>query len=247
MKKLILGAGISALAVLPMTAMAYQAGDMVLRVGAATVDPDTDSDAVVIPALGVNLNDGVDVDDNTQLGITFAYFFKDQWAVQVLADQGWDWMTLASGMIPGSMGEVSALAIAFGAFFLILTGVASWRIMAGCVVGLAGTALLFNAFAGADSIPLMNLPWYYHLVMGGFAFGAAFMATDPVSAAHTERGRWLYGIGIGILCVIIRVANPAYPEGMMLAILFMNVFAPLIDYYVVQATTKRRKARMATA
>ncbi|MGC6494507.1 MAG: NADH:ubiquinone reductase (Na(+)-transporting) subunit B [Myxococcota bacterium] len=169
-------------------------------------------------------------------------------ATQVLADMGWTLDALALGTIPGSMGEVSAVAIAMGAMFLIATGIASWRIMAGCVAGLFGMVFVFNAFAtGNDFLALMSLPPHYHLVMGGFAFGTVFMATDPVSSSSTKTGRWLYGIGIGMLCALIRVVNPAYPEGMMLAILFMNVFAPLIDYYVVEATTRRRVARMATA
>lgn len=170
-------------------------------------------------------------------------------AVTVLASEefGWTWWELASGAIPGSMGEVSTLAIAAGALFLIITGIASWRIMAGCVAGLFFTVGMLNLTAGVDALALMTLPPHYHLVMGGFAFGTVFMATDPVSAAHTNTGRWIYGFGIGGLCALVRVINPAYPEGMMLAILFMNVFAPLIDHYVVQASTRRRAARMATA
>jgi Na+-transporting NADH:ubiquinone oxidoreductase subunit B len=160
---------------------------------------------------------------------------------------GWSWYDLAFGNIPGSMAEVNAVAIAIGAAFLIATGIASWRIMAGCVVGLAGTAAVFNAFATGDSLPLMTLQPHYHLVMGGFAFGAVFMATDPVSSANTDLGRWVYGICIGAMAALIRVVNPAYPEGMMLAILFMNVFAPLIDYVVVLGMTRRRAQRLAAA
>jgi len=118
---------------------------------------------------------------------------------------------------------------------------ASWRIMAGCVIGLVGTSLLFNGISSDN--PMFAMPWYWHLVLGGFAFGAVFMATDPVSASMTQRGRWIYGILIGVMCVLIRVVNPAFPEGMMLAILFGNLFAPLIDYWVVQANIKRRQAR----
>jgi Na+-transporting NADH:ubiquinone oxidoreductase subunit B len=168
-------------------------------------------------------------------------------SVAILAENGWAWTDLALGMIPGSIGEVSAAGALLGAIFLIITGIASWRTMVGCVIGLVGTAFVFNGFAGPESLPAMNLPPHYHLVMGGFAFGAVFMATDPVSSAATDTGRLLYGIGIGILCALVRVVNPAYPEGMMLAILFMNVFAPLIDYYVVRASTRRRAARLATA
>ena len=124
---------------------------------------------------------------------------------------------------------------------LLLTRVASWRIMAGCLIGLIATSLLFNAIDSSN--PMFAMTWQWHLVLGGFAFGAVFMATDPVSAAMTQRGRWVYGILIGVMCVLIRVVNPAFPEGMMLAILFGNLFAPLIDNWVVQANIKRRLAR----
>jgi Na+-transporting NADH:ubiquinone oxidoreductase subunit B len=164
-----------------------------------------------------------------------------------LVTQHWSFTDLLLGFRPGSMAEVSGLAIAIGGVFLIATGIASWRIMAGCVVGLLGTAALMNVLAGPESVSMMTLPPHYHLVMGGFLFGTVFMATDPCSAAVTPLGRWLYGIGIGVLCVLVRVVNPAYPEGMMLAILFMNVFAPLIDYFIVKQTTRRRVARMAAA
>lgn len=165
--------------------------------------------------------------------------------VAALAAEGWTWWDLFAGTIPGSMAEVSALAILIGAAMLILTGIGSWRIMAGCVAGLVATALLLNGVAGPESVAAMTLPAHYHLVMGGFLFGAVYMATDPVSAAGTETGKLIYGFGIGVLVVLIRVLNPAYPEGMMLAILFMNVFAPLIDYVVVQRSTRARVARMA--
>jgi Na+-transporting NADH:ubiquinone oxidoreductase subunit B len=166
-------------------------------------------------------------------------------AVDALTAAGWSWQDMAIGFIPGSMGEVSALACLIGALFLITTGIASWRIMVGCVVGLAVAATGMNLLAGPESAAALTLPFHYHLVMGGFAYGAIYMATDPVSASATNAGRWMYGILIGVLAALVRVVNPAYPEGMMLAILFMNVFAPLIDYYVVQRTTKRRVARMA--
>ncbi len=170
-------------------------------------------------------------------------------AVTILAssEYGWTWTDLAMGAIPGSMGEVSAVAIGLGALFLMVTGIASWRTMAGCVVGLFAITSLFNVMAGPESLPAMTLPFHYHLVMGGFAFGTVFMATDPVSSASTNTGRWLFGIGVGVLCGLVRVINPAYPEGMMLAILFMNVFAPLIDHYVVQASTRSRAARLVPA
>lgn len=168
-------------------------------------------------------------------------------AAQLIHDAGWSYTDLALGFIPGSMGEVSSVAAALGAVFLIVTGIASWRIIVGAVAGLLVTAAVLNGFAGPDSVAMMSLPPHYHLVMGGFAFGAVFMATDPCSAAVTPMGRLIYGFLIGVLCVLVRVVNPAYPEGMMLAILFMNVFAPLIDYFIVQRSTRRRAARMATA
>lgn len=165
--------------------------------------------------------------------------------VLALAEAGWELQDLAFGFIPGSMGEVSAVVALLGAAMLIVAGIGSWRIMLGTVVGLAITATVLNLFAGPESNAALSLPWHYHLVMGGFAYGAVYMATDPVSAAATHAGRWIYGLAIGALCVLIRVVNPAYPEGMMLAILFMNVFAPLIDYFVVQRSSRRRVARMA--
>jgi Na+-transporting NADH:ubiquinone oxidoreductase subunit B len=144
------------------------------------------------------------------------------------------------GTIPGSVGETSTLAIMIGAFILIVTGIGSWKIMVGMVAGGLGMGLLFNLIGGNA---YLELPFYYHLVMGGFAFGAVFMATDPVTAAQTDTGKWIYGLLCGALSILIRVINPAYPEGVMLAILLMNVFAPLIDYYVVQANIKRRLKR----
>lgn len=147
------------------------------------------------------------------------------------------------GFIPGSIGETSTLAILIGAFILIYTGVGSWKIMLSTVVGGLFMGYLFNLVA-PESNEFMNLPGYYHLIMGGFAFGAVFMATDPVSAAQTSTGKYIYGFLIGVIAVLIRVVNPAYPEGMMLAILLMNVFAPLIDHYVVQANIKRRLKRV---
>lgn len=150
-------------------------------------------------------------------------------------------MDMFFGFIPGSVGETSTLAILIGAIILIATGIGSWRIILSTVAGALVMGLIFNLF-GANSY--MELPAYYHLVMGGFAFGAVYMATDPVSAAQTIRGKYIYGFLIGILVVLIRVFNPAYPEGMMLAILLMNVFAPLIDHYVVQGNIKRRHKRL---
>ncbi|CAM4021528.1 NADH:ubiquinone reductase (Na(+)-transporting) subunit B [Psychrobacter arenosus] len=152
------------------------------------------------------------------------------------------WTDAFLGNMQGSIGEVSTLAILLGAAVLLWTRIASWRIMAGCVLGLVITSLVFNTFGGDDNL-MMQLPFYWHLVIGGFAFGAVFMATDPVSAAHTNKGRWAYGILIGFMTVLIRVVNPAFPEGIMLAILFANLFAPLFDYFVTQANIKRQTAR----
>ena len=145
------------------------------------------------------------------------------------------------GFIPGSVGETSTLAILIGAVILLITGIASWRVMFSVFAGGYLMGLIFN-LAGANEY--MNLPPYYHLVMGGFAFGAVFMATDPVTAAQTNKGKYIYGLLIGMIAVLIRVVNPAYPEGMMLAILLMNVFAPLIDHYVLEANIKRRLKRI---
>jgi Na+-transporting NADH:ubiquinone oxidoreductase subunit B len=164
-------------------------------------------------------------------------------ASQAVESAGFTFQKLFYGLIPGSMGETSTAAILIGAFILIATGVGSWRIMAAVFAGGAGTAWLFNILAGGDAPAIFTLPPTWHLVMGGFAFGAVFMATDPVSAASTNIGKWIYGILIGVMAILIRTVNPAYPEGMMLAILFMNVFAPLIDYYVVRANIQRRLKR----
>lgn len=148
------------------------------------------------------------------------------------------------GFIPGSVGETSTLAILIGAALLIYTGIASWKIMVSTVAGGLLTGLLLNALAPSPD-SYLAIPAWYHLVMGGFAFGAVFMATDPVTGAQTERGKWIYGFLIGLLAVTIRVFNPGYPEGMMLAILLMNTFAPLIDHVVVQKNIKRRLRRAA--
>lgn len=144
------------------------------------------------------------------------------------------------GFMPGSVGETSVIAILIGALILLVTGVASWRIMLSIFVGGAAMGLIFNA-VGANAY--MTMPFYYHFLMGGFMFGAVFMATDPVTAAHTNTGKYIYGFLIGVMAVLIRVVNPAYPEGMMLAILLLNVFAPLIDYYVVDANIRKRAKR----
>ena len=164
--------------------------------------------------------------------------------LQAITDSGISWMSAFLGTIQGSLGSTSTLACLIGACFLLYTGIASYRIVFGCVIGLVATTLLLN-LVGSDSNPMFALPWYWHLVLGGFAFGAVYMATDPVSASMTNTGRWLYGILIGFMTVLIRVVNPAFPEGIMLAILFANIFAPLIDHFVVQANIKRRLRREA--
>ncbi len=150
-------------------------------------------------------------------------------------------MSQLIGTIPGSIGETSFIAIAIGAVILIATGVGSWKSMLSAFVGGAAIGMLFNAIGGDN--PYFHLPWYQHLFIGGFAFGMVFMLTDPVSSAQTELGKYIYGFLAGAFAILVRVVNPAYPEGVMLAILFMNVFAPLIDYYVVNSHIKKRLKR----
>lgn len=159
-------------------------------------------------------------------------------------DVSYSMMEMLNGSIPGSIAETSALWVGVGALILILTGVGSWRIMIGGIIGAALMGFLFNLW-GANA--LMSFPWMNHLLVGGFAFGIVFMATDPVSAAQTNKGKWIYGVLVGVFCILIRVFNPAYPEGVMLAILLMNVFAPTIDHYVVEANISKRKKRWSSA
>ncbi len=158
-------------------------------------------------------------------------------------------MDMFNGFIPGSIAETSALCILIGALLLIITGVGSWRIIVSGFIGAAVMALIFNSLPsfGVEGNNLTNFPWYNHLFIGGLAFGIVFMATDPVSAAQTMKGKWIYGFLIGFFSIMIRVFNPAYPEGVMLGILLMNVFAPTIDHYVIQSSIKRRKKRLKTA
>jgi Na+-transporting NADH:ubiquinone oxidoreductase subunit B len=157
--------------------------------------------------------------------------------------QQWSWMDAFLGAIPGSIGETSTLAILLGMAVLLITRVASWRIILGVFLGMVVFSTFLNTI-GSESNPAFGMPWYWHLVTGGFAFGMVFMATDPVSAAMTNTGKWAFGILIGVMTVLIRVINPAFPEGIMLAILFSNLFAPLMDHFVVQANIKRRLARV---
>jgi Na+-transporting NADH:ubiquinone oxidoreductase subunit B len=159
-----------------------------------------------------------------------------------LATFNFSWADAFVGTVPGSMGETSVVACLLGATLLLIWGIASWRIMLSMLLGGLGLALLFQ-FVGSSSNAFMNLPFYWHPVLGGFAFGLVFMATDPVTAPHTDIGKWCYGFFIGVLSILIRVINPAYPEGVMLAILLGNVFAPLFDYPVIQANIRQRRLR----
>jgi Na+-transporting NADH:ubiquinone oxidoreductase subunit B len=158
------------------------------------------------------------------------------------AEQGYSWWNAFAGWEPGSMGETSALACAIGAVIILVTKVGSWRTMAGVVVGTVAMASLLNAI-GSSTNPWFGVPFWWHMVLGSWAFGTVFMATDPVTSPFSERGKWVYGILIGLMIVLIRVTNPAYPESVMLVILFMNVMAPIIDWGFVQANIRRRLAR----
>ena len=160
-----------------------------------------------------------------------------------IAATGLTWTQAFLGQMQGSIGETSTAACLLGAVVLVYTGIASWRIIVGVFAGLIIPALLMG-FVTSDN-PMMGMPWHWHIVLGGFAFGAIFMATDPVSATSTETGKWIYGLLIGFMTWVIRVINPAFPEGIMLAILFGNIFAPVIDYFVVRANVKRRIRRSA--
>ncbi len=161
---------------------------------------------------------------------------------QQLAAHGITWWDGFLGFVPGSMGETSTVAALIGLAFLLITKIANYRMVVGCLAGMIGFSLLLN-WIGSETNPMFAMPWYWHLVLGGYAFGLVFMVTEPVSGSHTNMGRYIYGALIGFMVVMIRVINPAFPEGMMLAILFGNVFAPLIDYFIVQANIKRRAKR----
>jgi len=164
--------------------------------------------------------------------------------LEAVYSANYSWMQSFFGFEPGCLGETSTLAILIGAAFLLYTKVASYRIMGGVFAGMVATSLLFNMI-GSDTNHMFAIPWYWHLTMGGFAFGMVYMATDPVSAAMTDTGRWIFGALVGVMTVLIRVVNPAFPEGIMLAILFSNMFAPTIDYFVIQANIRRRMKRHA--
>ena len=158
--------------------------------------------------------------------------------------EGITWWDAFYGTIQGSLGETSTLACFVGLAILMVTKIANYRMVVGCLGGMIGFSLLLN-WIGSDTNPMFAMPWHWHLVLGSYAFGLCFMVTEPVSASHTNVGRYFYGALVGFMVVMIRVLNPAFPEGMMLAILFANMFAPLIDYFVVQANIKRRIARNA--
>ncbi|HZJ91609.1 MAG TPA: NADH:ubiquinone reductase (Na(+)-transporting) subunit B [Thiopseudomonas sp.] len=162
--------------------------------------------------------------------------------MQQVLGAGITWMDAFIGKVHGSVGETSTLAIFIGGAVLLIMRIAAWRIVAGVMIGMVALSTLFNML-GSETNLLFAMPWYWHLVVGGFAFGMIFMATDPVSASMTNTGKWIFGALIGVMVVLIRVVNPAFPEGMMLAILFANLCAPLIDHFVVQANIKRRLAR----
>ena len=162
--------------------------------------------------------------------------------IEAIIGEGISWMDAFLGTVHGSIGETSTLAILIGGAVLLIMKIASWRIVGGVMAGMIATSLIFNAI-GSDTNPMFGMPWYWHLVVGGFAFGMIFMATDPVSASMTNTGKWIFGALIGVMTVLIRVVNPAFPEGIMLAILFGNLCAPLIDHFVVAANIKRRLAR----
>ncbi len=169
----------------------------------------------------------------TSLGIAAAEGYES------LSNYGITWTDAFLGTIQGSLGETSTLACAIGLVFLLLTKIANYRMVVGCLAGM----IVFSSFLnwiGSDTNPMFSMPWYWHLVIGSYAFGLVFMVTEPVSGSHTNLGRYIYGALIGFMVVMIRVLNPAFPEGMMLAILFGNIFAPLIDHFVVMANIKRR-------
>ncbi|MBA4501971.1 NADH:ubiquinone reductase (Na(+)-transporting) subunit B [Marinobacterium marinum] len=162
--------------------------------------------------------------------------------VEAVLNANITWFDAFIGTIQGSVGETSTLAILIGGAVILFARIAAWRIVAGVFLGMVAMSSLFNLI-GSDTNPMFNMPFWWHLVLGGFAFGMIFMATDPVSASMTNTGKWVFGALIGVMVILIRVANPAFPEGMMLAILFANLFAPLIDNFVVQANIKRRMKR----
>jgi Na+-transporting NADH:ubiquinone oxidoreductase subunit B len=188
----------------------------------------------------------------TPLGMGAAYGAEGKDVVSELANNGHTFWSMFGGLEPGSIGETAAIPILIGAAILIATGVGSWKIIAGGFIGLIGAGILMNFMPTTGTVEgqmvqlttWTQIPFFYHLVMGSFLFGIVFMATDPVSAAATDTGKWIYGILIGVVTVLVRVTNPGFSEGVMLAILFMNVMAPIIDHYVVQGHIKKRNANL---
>lgn len=168
---------------------------------------------------------------------------EGQTLVEAMTAHGFSWWNQFIGLEPGSLGETSVICCLIGALILVVTGVGSWRTMLACLIGLVASSGAFWAFSSSTTNLAMQMSPWYHMVAGSFAFGAVFMATDPVSCPTTNPAKWVYGLMIGLLVVLIRVVNPAYPEGVMMAILFMNVFAPLLDHFVVQSNIKRRLKR----
>lgn len=203
-----------------------------MKVGAATF---SDAFSGAVPIKGVLVGAGQAISESN--------FFSELLGMSQGNDFTHTWLPSFVGLISGSLGETSTLACLIGAALLILTGIGSWRIMLSVLVGSFLTVLLFNAFAPYTTNAIFALPFHYHLVLGGYAFGLVFMATDPVSASMTNKGRYLYGLLIGSMVMLVRVINPAYPEGMMLAILFGNVFAPILDYFFLKANINRRRRR----
>jgi Na+-transporting NADH:ubiquinone oxidoreductase subunit B len=195
------------------------------------------------PALAAEAVDGIS--GATYLSLAASPDRSIDWAAEEMAVGSAEWMNAFIGMIPGSMGETSTIACLIGAVILVASKIGSWRTMVGCALGTTLMALLLNGLPDSFENPMLRVPFYWHFVMGGWALGAVFMATDPVSSPFTEKGRFIYGMFIGFLVVLIRCVNPAYAEGMMLAILFMNMFAPLIDHFIVQANITRRMKRNA--
>ena len=216
---------LTARAFLYFTYPAFISGD---RVWVLAPDGYSGPTALSIPAGQTNA-DAVDLLDKASSNLVFDF----------------SWMNMFLGWIPGSIGETNKLLILIGALFLVIIGVTSWRVMVGSFLGLIGMAYLTNLLAPYSTNSMLTIPPHYHLVMGSFLFGTVFMATEPVTGCHTDRGRWVFGILVGSLTVIIRNINPAYPEGIMLAILLMNAFAPLIDYFVVRGNIKKRLIRYA--
>ena len=179
--------------------------------------------------------------ESNHLDVSAGGFYDS--AVDAVSQQVGSWSDLFFGLVPGSAGETSTFCVLLGALFLVVTGVGSWRTMLAGLFGLFAMSTVFTTFAG-DLDGIGGFPWHWHLVSGGFAFGIVFMATDPVTSPETNLGKWIYGFLIGAITVLVRAVNPAYPEGMMLAVLLLNAFAPAIDHFIIQASVRRRRVRL---